>query len=241
MTRLGVIAALPAEASCYSGSSVTTLQQIIKLNKTLLIVSGMGSENAAFSARKLIHSGADALVSWGTAGGLSEERKAGDILLPEFIQLESAQQYQTDSEWRQQLIQQLDPDIKVHGGLLLHTENVITSKQHKSQLGYSTGAVAVDMESGVIAALANQNNIPVLIIRSIVDTYDETIPVSATKSIDEFGRTNIPTLITHLLKMPADIPKLIRLGSHFNQARKSLTRLSRLLGTTLAFPDHSDI
>ncbi len=200
------------------------------------MISGIGSENAASAAQQLIDHGATALASWGTAGGLSEDLRSGDLLLPEFVQSDN-QKYQTDHNWRQRLIDQISSDLKPHDGLLVQSNEVISSSDQKSQLHKKTSAIAVDMESGSIAKIADQNKLPFLIIRSIVDTSDETIPMSAINSIDEFGQTKPAALTASLIKNPGDISKLIKLGKHFQQARKSLKQVSTLAGTSLAVPE----
>ena len=232
--KLGIITALPAEASCLTNNSFST-KEIIVLDEVLIIVSGIGSENATSAAEQLINNGATALVSWGTAGGLSENLKPGDLLLPEFVQSDN-RKYQTDHNWRQRLVDQITPDLKPHSGLLLQTNEVISGTEQKSQLHEKTSAIAVDMESGSIAKTADQNKLPFLIIRSVVDTSDETIPISAINSIDEFGQTKPAALTASLIKSPGDIPKLIKLGKHFQQARKSLKQVSTLAGISLALP-----
>ncbi len=200
------------------------------------MVSGIGSENAASAAQQLIDHGATALVSWGTAGGLSSDLFPGDILLPEFVELDS-QQYQTDHNWQQRLVDQIDANLKSHDGLLIQSNKVISSSDQKSQLQKQSSAIAVDMESGSIAKIADQNNLPFLIIRSVVDTCDEIIPLSAINSIDEFGQTKPTALTASLIKNPGDISKLIKLSKHFRQARKSLKQVSSLAGTSLAVPE----
>ena len=239
LKKLGIITALPAEANCLSDENFPT-KKVTTINGTLIIVSGIGSENAASAAQQLINHGVTALVSWGTAGGLSEDLQSGDLFLPKSVQLEN-QQFQTDYNWRQGLIDQISPVLKAHDGLLLQSNEVISSSDQKSELHKETSAIAVDMESGSIARIADQNNLPFLIIRSIVDPSDETIPLSAINSIDEFGQTKPAALTASLIKNPGDISKLIKLGKHFQQARKSLKQVSTLAGTSLAFPDNLKI
>lgn len=235
--RLGIITALPAEANCFSTASFP-FKEIITINETLIIVSGMGAENAASATQQLINHGATALVSWGTAGGLSKDLQPGDILLPESVLLNNEnQKYQTDHNWRQQLLKSITSDLKTNEGLLLHSDTVVTNTEQKLELHKKTKAIAVDMESGAIAQIADQNKLPFLIIRSVVDSSDESIPISAINSVDEFGQTKPFYLISNLLKKPGDIPKLIKLGSHFQQARKSLKQVSKLAGTLLAVPE----
>lgn len=241
MKKLGIIAALPSEASCLDGHPFSArsfpTKKIIKIVHNLLIVSGIGSNNATAAAEELIKNGAQALISWGTAGGLSPNLKSGDVLIPDSVQTTDQKSYKTDSAWRRKIIDKISFDLKVHNGLLIQTNDVIKNPNQRYQLHKITNAIAVDMESGAIAKVAGQNNIPFLIIRTIVDPYNESIPNSALSNIDQFGRAKILPLIGNLLRKPTDIPKLITLGSHFNQARKTLQHISQLLGSNLPTPE----
>jgi len=237
--RLGIITALPAEANCFSNRSFPA-REIVIIDESLIIVSGIGSENAVSSAQKLIDHGATALVSWGTAGGLSDNLRSGDLLLPKSVQLDK-QQYQTDHIWLQRLMDQISSNLKLHDELLIQSNDVIFNSNQKSQLQKKTSAIAVDMESGSIAKIADQHNLPFLIIRSVVDTSDETIPVSAINSIDEFGQTKPVALMANLIRNPGDISRLIKLGKHFQQARKSLKQVTTLAGISLAASASSEI
>ena len=52
---------------------------------TLLVLSGIGPVSAAEGARRLVLSGARALISWGVAGGLDPQLAAGALVLPEAV------------------------------------------------------------------------------------------------------------------------------------------------------------
>ncbi len=233
MSRVGVIAALSSEANCFSEKS-TRLNQIIEIDQSLLIVSGMGATNSGSAAQKLISAGASHLVSWGTAGALSSAAQPGDLLLPESILSDNGQALKVDHHWRQQLLQQLPSKLKIHHAPLFQSNTVLTNQEQKSQLYLRTSALSVDMESYAIASAAAQKQLPFIVIRSIVDSYDTLIPTSAMRSIDKFGRTKLFSLILNLVKNPSDIPKLILLGDHFKQARHTLKLVTASAGISLA-------
>ena len=48
-------------------------------------ISGVGGHRACLAGRKLIESGVKALVSWGTAGGLTSQVSPGSLILPHKI------------------------------------------------------------------------------------------------------------------------------------------------------------
>ncbi|MDQ3960203.1 MAG: purine phosphorylase, partial [Pseudomonadota bacterium] len=79
---LGIVAALPAEARSLTGQRVPPGQAIRLGGATLLYVSGMGQARARSAADQLLGQGAQALVSWGTAGALERTLTAGTLILP---------------------------------------------------------------------------------------------------------------------------------------------------------------
>lgn len=235
MIKLGVIAALPAEARCLAGRSIA-IRQIVQIKETSLIISGMGAGNAANAAELLINSGVNALVSWGTAGALSPELRPGMVFIPEIVQQSSTHQYQTQPEWRQQIMQQLGTVIPAKTGSIVQIHSVLANVQHKSQLHQASQAHAVDMESGAIAEIAHINKLPFLIIRSIADAHDQSVPSIAIDTIDEYGRVLLQTFLPGLIRKPGEIADLLRLGNNFRRACHSLRQVAMLTGTTLALP-----
>lgn len=235
MIKLGVIAALPTEARCLTGRSVPT-RQIIQIKETSLIISGIGDRNAANAAERLISTGINALVSWGTAGALCPELRPGMVFIPETVQHPSTQQYHTQSAWRQQMMQRLAKKIPAKTGSIVQSDSILTGKQHKSDLHHSSQAQAVDMESGAIAAIAHHHKLPFLIIRSIADAHDQSVPSIAIDNIDEYGRVLLRTFLPTLIRKPGEIADLLRLGINFRRACNSLRQVTMLAGTTLAVP-----
>lgn len=233
MSRLGVIAALPAEARCFS-DEIFPLQTVIERDNFLLSISGMGSENATSSAQALFKAGATHLASWGTAGALSEECKPGALLVPTAVSCANKVDIKTDKLWREALIAQLPTEVNAIEGTLYQGSNVISAIATKAKLFEQYGAKAVDMESYAIAHFSLEQNIPFIAVRSIVDANTETLPSVALQSVDEFGRSDIRKLIIKLPLHMNQLPKLIRLGHHFNLARKTLIQVSRSSGKSLA-------
>ena len=69
-TRLGVIAALPFEAACFSSTPVYPGAYQAVTADVYVFCAGMGAHNASQAAQALIAAEVDALVSWGVAGAL---------------------------------------------------------------------------------------------------------------------------------------------------------------------------
>ena len=80
--RLGIICALLREARVFGGGVIPLRAAVEAGDDVLLAVCGMGGENAAAAARLLLERGAECLVSFGLAGGLSPRLPPGAVVVP---------------------------------------------------------------------------------------------------------------------------------------------------------------
>ncbi|MEN8207206.1 MAG: purine phosphorylase, partial [Pseudomonadota bacterium] len=139
----GIVVALPAEARTLS--RVSQPGDAVRLGEhSLLIVSGMGARRAGKAARALLHAGATALVSWGTAGGLDPKYRSGHLLVSEKILTTSGEHYLADQAWRTRVLQTLSDHIDCSDGNVVTTGQVLTSAADRRRLHAQSGAAAVD-------------------------------------------------------------------------------------------------
>lgn len=228
-TLLGVVAALPDEAACLSGQKVRPGQRL-RLDQALVQVSGIGDAAARNAAIALTELGVDALLSWGTAGALDPALCSGDLLLPEEVQSASGR-FGTDEAWRGQLAGILRERLTVHcGGSLVQSPEVVDSPAAKRRIRQQTGALAVDMESAGVAAVASSRHIPFLVVRSIVDASNAVVPGAALAAVDAYGRVKVPLLLRGLCRRPAEIPQLIHLNRAFRRALATLRLAAETAG-----------
>ena len=219
--RLGVVVALDAEAQALHAGALRH-DVVVEVNaQILLVVSGMGPERAMAAARTLLAAGVDGLVSWGTAGALQPARKPGDLLLPEVVFGASSQTWSVDLAWREILAQSLS--LPAYAGGLLSVATPCGSVAAKSAclLDFPL-AQGVDMESGAIAAVADAAGKPFVVIRSIVDPADQSLPDAATGSVDAYGGLQVLKLMRGLLRHPAVCVDLMRLGAQMQKALNTL-------------------
>src|SRR5260370_41196824 len=102
-TRMGVVAALEAEARTL-GPAVPRRDGLSSLGDgALLAVSGMGGALAAHAARHLVDAGAAALMSFGLAGGLDPALSAGTVVLPTAVISRGGAHFLTSTGWREEL------------------------------------------------------------------------------------------------------------------------------------------
>jgi len=229
--RLGIVAALPAEAKCLSARS-TQYQDISNTSSArhsgqpLLCVSGVGSDVAHSAASRLVEHGATALLSWGCAGALSATLEPGALLLPATILAEDGQIIHTHEQWRNNLKTRFTGTFTWHEDMLVESRRLVSGHADKQRLGSASGAIAVDMESAAIGRVAAQAGIPFMVIRAVADTADEGLPACVAQTLDHQGQLQIRRMLPVLMRQPGLWPQLIRLGRHFHAATRTLTLVS---------------
>ncbi len=127
------------------------------------------------------------------------------------------------------------PDA-VHGPIV-GVPAPIASASDKHDLHRQTGAIAVDMESQVVARAAERHGVPLAAIRVVVDPVERTIPRSALAGARSDGTIDPLAVMRSLLRYPRDLAGLVRLSLDTRAARATLVRGSALLGPGLGLLD----
>lgn len=236
MKRPGIVTALLPEAACLTDNPVINTP-IQLTDQVSLYITGMGSDRIEHGVEQLLVAGVDALVTIGTAGALHPGLSPGTCLIPEQVIRHDLATYDFTADWRSRALKNLsDAPMTTHTGNLAHTDSILCSIEEKSALHQKTGAIAVDMESAVVAALANEKNLPVLALRFVVDSASMVIPESVLAQSDPFGNVGLVNLFLSLLKRPGEIPDLIKLGKGFRSASNNLRWLGHHVEKILLSP-----
>ena len=227
LSRVGVIAALPAEAACLTGCNIPPEQPYFISDNLLVLVTGTGADRARNGAIKLLEYKVRSLVSCGVAGALDISLQPGDLIVPEMV-IHSTQTFLTNPEWRQRLHDYMQKsNFRVSAGTLAEADEIPDSATAKAHLRSMTGAVAVDMESAAIAAVAGYSHIDYMAIRAISDDAITSVPEVVLKHTDCYGQPVLPDFIFGLLRQPGQIKLLIRLAQGFRAARQALLHLGQ--------------
>jgi adenosylhomocysteine nucleosidase len=203
---------------------------------TLVQLSGMGPQRAGEAGRGLLGNGATALLSWGSAGGLVSTLSPGSLVLPGSVIGVDQSRYSTDSVWHSRLLDRLKGSLVLHHGSLAESATPLKNPVEKRSLFERTGAIAVDMESGAVAKVAQEAGVPFMAVRAIADPADATIPQSPLHAVDEFGELSWLTFLTGLIRHPAELFDTIRLGRNFHAAHVTLSTVAHLAGSQLLVP-----
>lgn len=166
-----------------------------------------------------LRSGSAGVVSFGLAGGLDPELRPGSWIVADDVVLPDSR-YACDAAWSDRLALRLGAAYR--GGLAWSREPV-RDPAAKADLFARTGAIAVDMESGLAAPLAARYRVPLVVARVIVDPAQRTLPSSALAALRSDGGIALGGLFGELARHPLQLLDLLRLAREAGQARRSLS------------------
>ncbi len=232
---VGIVAALPGEARCLTSIRARAATPFAVGTDVLLCVSGIGPTAARAASEALVAAGAEALVSWGVAAGLSVTATPGTLVLADRVidtpPLEPNGPESTKL-WADRLAARIPATIRVLRGPIGATGRVLATREEKLVAG-STGAIAADMETAAVAKVADHAGIPWIAVRAISDAADAGLPLSVARAIDPAGRVRLGRLAVGLFKQPADLVKLPALASGYNAALRTLRAVAAAVGPNL--------
>lgn len=233
MSVLGIVVAVTAEARSLLKQSITSGELIQRPDGVLLTVSGMGSKRATIASKALLERGANALLSWGSAGGLTPRVSPGSLILPKTVIASNRSLYQVDAIWHDSLCNRLRGHVEFHTDSMVESPAVVRTPAEKAILFLETGAIGVDMESAAVGAVAQEERIPFMVVRAVADGVDTTIPQSTLNAFDEFGRLNFMKLLQGVGRHPSELFALFRIGRNYRAAQRTLAAVARLIGNSL--------
>lgn len=184
----------------------------------------------ARAAARLFAEGADALVSFGIAGGIDPALEPGALLLPKRVRDEAGEIFAVDAAWRDAVHRSLAAmGLAPHDGDLLGLAAVAMTCEEKATLRARTGAVAVDLESHAAAAAAQRASRPFLVLRAVADPARFALPPAAAVGLDAEGHAVLRKVLVSLLRQPGQLGALLRLAGHTRAALKSLARAAEAI------------
>lgn len=192
-------------------------------------IGGSTVTDLADSIGQAAVAGCRGIVSFGLAGGLCPRRRAGDVIVASEI-VGRTRSFATDDAWSGWLLSQMPGALYAP---LAGVDFAITARKQRSELGLHSGAVAVDMESHMIAGLAAAHMLRFIAIRVVIDTLHHDIPEAALACISSGGETNARRLARLLLGRPQDTLGVLRLWGDWSPARKALVNCCETLSASV--------
>jgi adenosylhomocysteine nucleosidase len=179
-------------------------------------IGGGSAAGATMAAERAVAAGAPALVSLGLAGGLDPALPPGAVLVPDSV-LMHGDIFPTDEALRDRLGGGTGHSILAESAVVA----TVTAKRH---LRASTGAAAVDLESGPVALVAAAHDLPFAVLRAVCDPADRDLPPAALLALNEAGAIGLRRIAASVWRHPGQLRGLLRLAADAAAARRALLR-----------------
>ena len=190
-----------------------------------------------------VRQGCQGVISFGIAGGLAPQLKAGACVIGRNIITENGR-YASHHGWAQSLLDMVlgatdrnAASRHVSIGDIAGSDAPVASTEAKRSLHARTGAIAVDTESHIAARIAAEHRLPFAAFRVVTDPCDHALPPAAMVAIRPDGTVNVGAVMRSLARHPRQLPTLVRLGRDSWFARQALVPSRRFLGPNLGLPD----
>lgn len=169
------------------------------------------------------------ILSFGLAGGLAKHLRSGDIVISSSVQ-SAGRRHDAHRGWHGAVASTLGARRAVHLGATAGHDLVLAKSAEKNSLHLETGALAVDMESHIVADYARRHDLPFAAIRAISDPVTRNLPPIAMDALTPAGKVAIGKVVMGVLRDTDQLPALIAAGIDSERAFASLRRCRRLLG-----------
>ncbi len=213
--RLGIITGLQKEAACLRAG----VRRLPKSGQPMLFAAAGDAGVAEEAALRMVAEGARGLVSFGIAGGLDPSMGPGVIVVADRVIAPDGEVFSCHEPWVSRLLQH---DGGFDSGPILGSDDAVLKPARKAKLFREHGAIAVDMESHAVAAVAKASGVPFIAVRAIGDPASRAIPRAALAGLAPDGRTRALPVLAALLKRPKDIAGLFRIARDTNAALAAL-------------------
>lgn len=221
--RLALIVPLALERQCLREVATGRAEVPVRV-----LQSGQGELNARRAAQSALRQGATALLSVGVAGALVPDLDAGDAVVPATVIAAAGRNIDCAADWSRRIRAHIEGMCRVSDGALVCVPEVLTTPESKRSAAQRYDAVACDMESAAIAAVAGEAGADFAALRVISDRSSDVLPHDVASWVDEAGRAKLRPVLGALLS-PSLWRPVMTMNRRFHIARRSLRRLSESL------------
>jgi adenosylhomocysteine nucleosidase len=177
--------------------------------------------------------GCAGVLSFGIAGGLDPELRAGTAVVASSV-IGRGRTIATDARWTQIL---LNAHRRAVHAPLLGVDAPVTKPSDKKHLFRQTGAAALDMESHIAASVAARHGLPFAAFRVVADAAHRAVPRAALHGLRADGSLDALAVMRAMMRAPGEISGLLAVARHTLVARQALARARHGLGPGFGLPD----
>jgi adenosylhomocysteine nucleosidase len=189
------------------------------------LASGGNAARTAAAISRLIGEGATGLISFGICGGLDPRLASGTMVLPLATRSEGGARRCVNEAWHASLADVL-PSAAT--GELFGSRAIVDTRARKAALFRESGAIAVDLESHLVAQAALAAGIPFVVLRVVADAAGRGLPAAALVGLDAAGEPALGVVLGSIARHPKQVPALLRVTLDTHRALRALRRAARL-------------
>jgi len=196
------------------------------------VCAGGVPARTAAALNAAIDNGVSGLISFGICGGLAPALAPGTLVCARTVIAPDGTRYPVDQPWR---VRTPDWAAAVDGDVL-GSDAIVGTAAEKAALHARTGAIAVDLESAVVAEAATRAKLPFIVLRAIADPAERDLPSAAYLALTPDGAPDIGGIVASVLREPSQIIDLVRLARDARLALRTLSRAVATAGPVLLAP-----
>jgi adenosylhomocysteine nucleosidase len=175
---------------------------------------------------------ANCLISFGIAGGLAPELRTGGVIVSTNV-IAADKRWWAERQFRDR-IADFASGIGALEGPVLGAPAILATAAQKSRAWNDTRAVAVDLESDIVARIATSAGMPFVVLRSIADAAYRELPPAALIPLSEDGTPRLARVLSSVLRQPRQLASLAGLAREVRTAQLALAGPARALHGFLA-------
>ena len=191
------------------------------------VIVGAGNRERTTALVEAAVKRAKCLISFGIAGGLAPHLRPGDVILSADV-IGDDGRWRAD-EWFHRQVRELARGIGAAEGPMLGAEAILATEDAKTQAWRDTGAIAVDLESTIVARAAQAAGIPFLVLRTIADPATRRLPPAALLPLAIDGTPAFARVLAELIRRPQQLRELFALARETRRALSALAGPARVL------------
>jgi adenosylhomocysteine nucleosidase len=219
----------PAVALCICGLAA---EAKIARAAGFSVVVGAGNRSRTTTLVEGAVRQASCVISFGISGGLAPELRAGAVIVSTNV-VATDKQWWAEKRFRDR-IADFARGIGAMEGPVLGAQAILATAAQKSRAWSETRAVAVDLESDIVARIATSAGMPFVVLRSIADAAYRELPPAALIPLSEEGTPRLARVLSSVLRQPRQLASLVGLAREVRTAQVALAGPARALHGLLA-------
>lgn len=220
-----VITGLAAEARIAAGPGIKTF------------AGGGQAKRLEADLQSAIAEGGRSILSFGIAGGLVPRLRPGAWLIARSV-VDGTTRIAADARWSARLAQ-LIPHAEIVD--VCGVDTPLGSPAEKRAAHEATGAGIADMESHIVARVAEANGVPFAVCRVVADPAERSLPPAALVGMRVDGSVDAAAVLYSLIRKPRQLPTLVRLAHDTKTAFRALFSGRQVLGPSFGSADFGEL